>query len=268
MKTKKIHIKSADMSEERIKELEAAPFEKKPASEAERAVIVKEALRKLLVGIGLIVAEIVLYLIVDSFGMPSNGIARIGFIIILVGGIGFILKLVFGSLSDFCTLFRDIRNKSPQQAIDTFFHVVLLGNDTSDFDKKLVRYSYGTLQRMIPEIIAVDYKKFENYLVGFRSTIRQIVDNKYKNIFKKTTPSAAYQYGISYEFANEEKTASETHMSKTRLVLTFSEEKTDQKSNKSKSVRYAVFDITLELLLIKSGKFWFVADPMPAYEFI
>ncbi|MDR0992389.1 MAG: hypothetical protein LBL87_05760 [Ruminococcus sp.] len=260
MKTKKIHIKSADISDDRIKELEAAPLEKRAMSEAERAVIGKNTIVFFLTGIGLIVAAIALTLL----GSSASKLVIIIFLVLLIGGI----KIAVGSLADFCNSFRDIRNKTPEQAISNFFYVVLIGNDTSEFDKKLVSYSYGALQRMIPELISVDYKEFENYLVNFRRTIQQTADGKYKDIFKTTSPPVGYQYGISYEFANEEKTASETHMSKSKIVLTFYEQKTDPKSNKSKSVRYAVFDITLELLLIKSGKFWFVADPMPAYDFI
>ncbi|MDR0991418.1 MAG: hypothetical protein LBL87_00770 [Ruminococcus sp.] len=44
MKTKRIQIKSADLSDERIKELAAAPFEKNAASKEECGLYIGRAL--------------------------------------------------------------------------------------------------------------------------------------------------------------------------------------------------------------------------------
>jgi hypothetical protein len=101
--------------------------------------------------------------------------------------------------------------------------------------------------------------KFNGYLSAFRKTIRQSAENAYKEGFNKATPPEVYQSEISFYFDEDEKTVSETHMSKTRVKVAFFEPQSGAK------VVYVEFDITLELLLLKSGKFWFVADPMPEY---
>jgi hypothetical protein len=252
MKKIKIHIKSADISEKRIKELEDAPFEKNVMSESELDVIGKDIVLQLFVGIAMIIAAIVLAIIFDTASSKLMGII---FIVLLIGGV----MATLTSIIRFIAVFADIRSKTPREAIRAFFEVVMLGNGSFNSEYKFVPYAYGALRRMIPELISVDYEKFENYLEDFIKIIQQNAASGYREAFCESPLSALNGYKVLYEFSDEEKTASETHLSKTMATLVFAKEENDQK------VGYAVFNITLELLLIKSGKFWFVADPMPEF---
>jgi hypothetical protein len=255
MNTKKILIKSADISEERIKELAAMPVEKRTVSEAERATYTKSAIFSFLLGIGMIILGGLL-----AFTPFVEGYGAFGIIALLIGGVIFIIK----SPIYYYRNFRDIRNKTSEKALITFFNDVLMGGDFDDFDKKLTSYSYGVLRRMIPELYVLDYKEYTDYLRDFRIKIKQSVDNGYSEFFNDSPPPYEYRLNLSFDFAKDEKTSTETHMSKTKAVLKYYLHST--KTNNR--IYYVDFDVTLELLLIKSGDFWFVADPMPEYTVI
>jgi hypothetical protein len=248
MKTIKLHIKSADISEERIKELEAAPLNKKPVTKEELAVHAGNAFAVLIIGVGMIIVAIVLTLV----GLAEVGFFSVILLVLLIAGIVFVIK----SFVDLFKSFRKLRYKTPEQAISTFFETVLM----TDFDKKQVKYSYNSLMRMMPEINSIEFKEYNKYLTDFRYTVVRYVNNAYKEVLGKTTTPDIIP-AISYDYSPPETTATETHMSKTRVNVTFLESLVEP------YVGYINFDITLELLLIKSGKYWFVADPLPEFTF-
>ncbi|MDR0991663.1 MAG: PspC domain-containing protein [Ruminococcus sp.] len=273
MKKIKIHIKSADISKERtkrIKEFYDAPSKKSKAAETKRVETRKNAIDNLIFAVGAIVAEIVVLLIVSKFGIPP-GLIRIGFLIFLIGGISLILRALIASIIGFCALLSLRNNKAPEQpnlwsetseeAITTFFQVILTDNGKVDFDEDSIQITYEILLEMIPNFTSV-LKEFKGYLFDFRKTFREHIDSGYKEVFDKSTPPDIYKSEISYDFAELEKTDSEKYMSKTRIKVTYFTPESNVDAG------YVVFDINLELLLINSGKFWSVADPMPAYTFI
>jgi hypothetical protein len=273
MKTKKILIKSADISTERMAELYDAVPKNIEDLEGQRAVSAKNALSNLLFAVGLIVGEILLFLIVSKFGMPASPAARIGFLILFIGGISLILRLIFASLYEFLALSKSILKKEPEapkpsnlwienseQAIRRFFEFVLIGNKKLDFDEQSVQDSYQYLLDTIPRL-NVELSEFNNYLTDFRKAIRQSAESVYKEVFDTSTTPEICISQISFDFAVMERTVATTHMSKTKVKVTLSDAQSDANST------FVQFDINLELLLIKSGNFWFVADPMPEYTF-
>jgi hypothetical protein len=252
MQKTKIHFKSAEISKERIQELAAAPFLKKSLSAEERAND-KETLLILFIGVGMIIASIVLAIIAGS---SDNKLLAYLFLFLFFGGIW----VVYKALPAFIYLFRNKRSKTPEKAISAFFECVLIGDDDIKFARKSVSYAYHYLRQITPENISVNYNDFEDYLTHFRNAVKQIFASNYREIFNVKSPPTKYVYKVDMcDYGKEEITSSKTIISHPRFAWVFTTEKDN------KAVPFAEFEVTLDLLLIKSGKFWFVADPMPEY---
>jgi hypothetical protein len=266
MKKVIMHIKSANISGERIKQLADAPLKRRVPKKGESATYNKIAINDLLTIVALIIGLIGSIIIIPLLAESDSTFILIicSFLCIFVFSLLYaILKGTYMSIVGYVKLlFRDVRNETSEEAVRMFFKVVLIGDDTQNFNEKSVSYSYGIFQRMIPEIIAVDNEKFDNYLVNFRNLIQQTVDNEYRKFYNKLTPPDSYNYRIILSLDNEEREGFIAHKSKAMVKVIFFEPPSDANSG------YVEFDILLELLLIKSGKFWFVADPMPAYTVI
>jgi hypothetical protein len=252
MKTRKIHIKSADISEERLKQLVAAPFEKRAIPIKER---VKKAIGFFLCGVLLLIGAIVFIALDLPYGLSTTFIA----LACPLGGI----VLIIISIIELCTKFQDFRKKSAENAISSFF-IILFGEDI-DFDKKVVSLSYDAFMRMLPEMNVVDNEKFIDYLVNFRKTIRQTLDNDYQEVIKTSNSQEKYLNQLSFNPINVKNETHEIYKVNQTCELNFYVNHTEQNSNEIERLYYTRYDITLDLLLIKSGECWVLADPMPDY---
>jgi hypothetical protein len=263
MKKIKIHIKSADISEERYKELTAVPFKKRPPSKEEKAKHSKLTIVNILTCVGMLLASNVSAGIGLFVGKDLDiELLAIFFYVITLGLIYAGFKGMYATLKGhFGYIFKDTRNKTPEQAITSFFKVFSIDDYSHDFDKEIVPNSYDAFLGMTPELISVEYDKFYNYLKNFRNMIQQFVERGYKDFFNVSTLPDGHLSVISHDIPKEYKRAAYTFMSKTIAYLKFY--KINQQN--FESMYYAEFEIELELLLIKSGQFWFVTDPMPTY---
>jgi hypothetical protein len=260
MKTHKISIKSADIPEERIRELSAAPFPKKPPSEEERKIYIKRALIWLLITVV---------------------IAAVGFVITYVlhrrirGVVAFLFAAITlcVAVGDFAKLFKDIRQTSPKAALRQYLDVILLGDDSDKFTKKSLSYAYSSLCRLIPDSVLCTRVDFENYVGKFRKDIERKHNEGYDDVFLKDFNVNDNAVARIECVKIDEKSGADCNFCNGVFTVVYAE----QTTNKAKSgtlskttteaKEYARFEVTFEVLLVKSGKYYFFADPMPEINF-
>jgi hypothetical protein len=260
MKTHKISIKSADIPEARIGELAAAPFPKKPPSEEERKIYIKRAL------IWLLITVI---------------IAAVGFVITYVlhrrirGVVAFLFAAITFcvAVGDFTKLFKDIRRTDPKAVLWQYLNVILLGDDSDKFAKKSLSYAYSSLCRLIPDSVLCKRVDFENYVGRFREYIKRKHNEGYDDVFLKDFNENDNAVARIECVKIDEKQSGDVNFCSGVFTVVYAE----QTTNKAKSgtlskttteaKEYARFEATFEILLIKSGKYYFFADPMPEISF-
>jgi hypothetical protein len=261
MKKVKLHIKSADISDERIKELANAPFEKRPASKEELDVHVN----RLLITITLYVVSVIIGFSVNKGNTDTLFdvlVMILAWVMILAGVIGIPVSVI-----NFVLKIRDVRNVTVEAAISYFFNTVLMSDIMKDIYMKSLTYSYKSFMRMIPEMCTVDFEKFSEYIVNFRKKIREIVENEFKETFKTSTLPDNYESQLSPDPVNIKIETAEMCMTHTWCGLNFYVEQRAVDSNESERLDYVRFDISLDVLIIKSSEFRFLADPMLEFTF-
>jgi hypothetical protein len=201
----------------------------------------------------------VLHVIIRSSDLPI-----IPVIVWLSIPIGIVLIIL--SIRELSKIFWDKRCKNPEKAVLSFYKVVLMGDDSDNFNSKSISYSYNSLLRMLPEISAVDFEKFSDWLGNFRKMIHETVDNDYKEVLKKSDPPGTYLSEVSFDPIKIKEKSTDLYIAKTRCIIHYYIDPSNQQ-NEDARVDYADFVINFEMLLIKSDKFWFLADPMPEYTF-
>jgi hypothetical protein len=254
MRTHKILIKSKDISDEQIKELASATFERKPPSDTEK----KHYRKSLLKNIGLGIA------------LTAVGIFLLGFGWLFRGGAALILGVLFfvSAFSDFSKLYRDVRKTKPEDAIRSFLESVLIGDDSQNFGKKSEKYAYDSLCRMVPDFVPFSEADFTRYIQGFRAYIKEKVtggyDDTFLEEFREKDPAKALILRLAPGKATQR--LENAYMYNVEYSIEYSAISREDKRKKgtaAKSVPYARFVISFEVLLINSDKFWFLSDPLP-----
>jgi hypothetical protein len=256
MRTHKILIKSKDFSDEQIKELTAAKFEKRPPTANEKKIYVKSALKNFLIG-----------MVGAVFGIVTLGLGYL-----LWAGIGFLAGVLFiiTAIMELAKISKDIRKTKPEDAVMAFLDVVLIGDDSNYFNKKSENYAYDSLCRMVPDFVPFSEVEFSRYISGFREFIKEKVTGDYddtfleefldktaaKDVILRDAPGKAFQkaenaftYSVDY----------------TIEYSAISREENRKRGTAAKSAPYARFLISFDVLLIKSDEYWFFADPMPEW---
>ncbi|MDR0903167.1 MAG: hypothetical protein LBM59_00870 [Ruminococcus sp.] len=257
MNTHKILVKSANIPEERIRELAAAPFPKKPPTDEARKVYVKAALKQFLLSILIAAGGAAVYLLS----------ARRRFLAILILVVAVIIFIV--AISHFLKLFKDIRETNPKAVLRQFLHTILLGYDSDIFGKKSVSYAYSELLRLIPDAVLCKKVDFERYLTNFREYIRRKHNESYDDVFLKDFNEKREAVPIIKNVSFSEQGGGIYNAVFTvEYIEQGKQESGKLSSSKPKAKDYARFEVTFEVLLIKSGQFYFFADPMPEISFI
>jgi hypothetical protein len=262
MKTHKISINSKDITENRIKELASAPFVKKRPSKEEKKIYLKNFLYFFIAALCGIVITIIL------FALRRRIIALFIFLLSLIA--------VFVSLSELIKAFKDIRQKDAKATIKDFISIVIMGNDSSTFEKKSTKYAFDSMIRMVPDIISPDEAAFISYIEPIREYIKSNVINDYVEFVRKDRDIAIHEfnkketaYGTTKCIKFDETTIIPDTASKISAVyvIEFSSFADPDQKNKNdfKMEPYTSFLFELDIIMIKTKGFWFLADPIPAF---
>ncbi|MDR0992027.1 MAG: hypothetical protein LBL87_03900 [Ruminococcus sp.] len=256
MRTHKIHIKSKDISDEQIKKLTAAKFEKRPPTGIEKKTYIKSFVKNLSI----------------SLGAAAFGIVTLGMGWLLFAGVGLIGGLLFliTAISELAKLYKDIRKTKPEDAVKAFLEVVLLGDDSDNFNKKSEEYAYNSLCRMVPDFVPFSEADFTRYIQGFRSFIKEKVtggyDDTFLEDFREKDPAKKIILRVAPGKAAQRAENAFTYNVEYSIEYSaVSREESRKRGTAAKSAPYARFLISFEVLLINSDKYWFLADPMPEW---
>ena len=251
-------------------ELVSTPFERKPISPVERNSIIKRGFFWLGVSVFCLVAGFVGFLIGrQGAGSAGSGmVSFMGLVIMLGCPIGLII-----AISTFFGLIKDPRSKTPEAGLNNYITRVIVGDDSDDFSKKSIDYAFSVLRRLVPDSLIPEQKAFEAYLTGLRSEIREAIRNHYAEYMNKTVEEISKDGGWSYGISNigiatgsclSTPISNGITESKCEFILTHSIN--EQQGGKSVQVPYSQVKIVIEAVVVQSGGFWFVYDPMPEYR--
>jgi hypothetical protein len=261
LRTTKILIKSAEISDERIKELANAKFEKKPPTDEEKKSYIKKAVTFSLIALAIAAAGIVCFYI-------SRRILAIGILLIAI-------FFLLGALLQFLEIFKDIRKTDAKSAIRAFLQVVLLGDDSDVPNKKSVSYAYDSMYRMVPEKVYFNKIDFCKYIDSFRELLKDKINKGYDDAFlKDLSGNETLLHSLECVKFDEVKANGAVNCKCTFDLSYYHIENIKQQSGKldngGKTVKttYARFQISFEVMLIRSDKYVFLADPMPEVSII
>jgi hypothetical protein len=254
MRTHKILIKSKEIPDEQIKKLTTAKFEKRPATDIEKKTYIKSSLKNLLIS-----------LVCTAFGILTFAGGWLIFGAIgLIGGLIFIIT----AITEFAKLFKDIRKTKPEDAVRALLEVVLIGDDSNNFDKKSEKYAYNSLCRMVPDFVPFTEADFTRYIGEFRAYIKEKVTGGYDDTFLEDFPKNGTANAVILRQAPGKATVKteNAYMYNVDYSIEYSavsKEEARKRGTAAKAAPYARFVVTFEVLLINSDKYWFLADPLP-----
>jgi hypothetical protein len=261
MKTTKILIKSAEIPDERTKELGNADFTKKPPTAEEKKIYIKKAATMLLLSLG-----------VAFFGVLVFFIRRR---IIATGILIMAIIVLISALLEFLKLFKDMRKTDAKSAINAFLRVVLLGDDSAVPNKKSVLYAYDSMYRMVPEKVYFNKIDFYKYIENFRELLKDNINKGYDDVFlKDLSGKESLLYNLECVKFDEVNANGAVNCNCTFNLSYYEVERKKQQSGKlstgGKTVNkiYARFQIFFDVMLIRTDKYIFLADSMPEFSVI
>jgi hypothetical protein len=243
---------------ELIRLLSSAPFPRKPLSKPERDTYVKSWSRFLLYSLPLIGIPAIIDVISSYVGYISIYIAVFA-VISVICGIGCIV-ISFGEI---IKAIKDPRPKTPEAAVTSFLKNVLIGSDTYNILEKSTSFAYHKLRRLIPDEIPIDADDFKSYIKSFRAPAFTFLAKMHQKYIRGTFKER--YYNEKYKILKTTSEAGESFVTvKMFFNVDFCERAFGQYADHNYS--YADLIISIEITLVRSGKFWIITDPMPKWE--
>jgi hypothetical protein len=243
----------------RIEELAASHFPRKPLSIPERNLYIKTASRFLIYSVCTFGIFAVIWVIVSYQGYFHTLTAVLAFLSLIASVVCFII-----AVRELIKAIKEPRPKSPEAAIASFLKDVLIGSETTKFMEKSTEFAYQKLRRMTPDEIPIDREEFGEYIRGFRAGAFTFLAKMHHRYFggelKERDLSEKYHI---LESICEEKGDGFVRL-KMLIDADFRQWAIAKKGDKTHS--YADLIISIEMTLVRAGKFWIIADPMPKWE--
>jgi hypothetical protein len=243
----------------KINELAASPFPRKPLSIPERNAYIKTGARFLIYSVPLLGIPAAIWVVVSYVGYYYTYIAIIA-IASLIASV-FCFAVAVGEL---IKAIKDPRPTSPDAAITSYVKNVLIGSDTANFLEKSTEFAYHKLRRMTPDEIPIDREEFGDYIRGFRAGAFTFLAKMHQSYFG----NAYRERALSEKYHILKTVCEEKGDGFVRLKMFFDadfrERGFGQDADKTHS--YADLIISIEMTLVRAGKFWIIADPMPKWE--
>jgi hypothetical protein len=244
--------------DEQVRLLSSAPFPRKPLSKIERDTYIKTGSRFLLYSLPLLGIPAIIWVVSSYVGSVYYYIIAIALIMLICA--------VYCIITAFCELIKaikDPRPKTPEEATTSFLKNVLIGSDTYNFLEKSTEFAYQKLRRLVPDEIPIDIEQFDSYIKGFRAAAFTFLAKMHQGNISST---------FKEEYLNEKykilKTTTEdgngTLKMKTFFDVDFRERGFGQYAYHNYTYANLIFSI--EITLVRSGKFWIITDPMPKWE--
>jgi hypothetical protein len=178
--------------------------------------------------------------------------------------------LIFCSIFELTKIFRDIRERKPENALRSFLEVVLLGDDNDRFKYKSPAYAYSSLCRMLPDILCPGERVFLSYLEGFRDFVKMKIYDDYDSVFLADFPVNYHTKPAfkSIEATETKRISENAAFFKAQICFEYSaisKAEAKKRGTAAKAQVYSRFAVTFDVLMIQSDGFWFIADPMTEY---
>lgn len=255
MKKYTVEIKGAHIEDERIRELSAVPFPRKPVSKEEKKAYIKNFSFFFIVGL--------VFIIINMFLINYN-LWSFSLIVFVIS-----FGLFYLSFTEIFKIPKDMRGKTPKDAITKFIEVVLIGSDSTVFKEKSVEFAFNSLQRMVPEIISPNEQDFKKYIVPIRENIEKKVKSAYIENFQKVFGENDTANGVVEFVRIEENKRLHGNGSnvKAKFKIKYHNFYKSEKNIKNypNNAIYAEFSLDFDIVMIRSDEFWFFADPMPEF---
>lgn len=247
-----IQGKRPDQTE--FEKLSRLPFGRGLPGEAE----VKDALKGFLIGI---LVGVVLFFfgrwVISHFVGPGVLIVGYGGAYIAAPG------LVILGLSSLFKLFRSAHKKKPANALQWVWMTSILGDDAVGERFGKLPYSLSTMRRLLPEGTGFDKTVFGEYITALRDAMAKAADETTSPL--KTCDWHESGPNKSCKITEDNELLPDLH--ELKAIITYDDQLAlTNSNNKTRYMTSAKLELHITQYYIRSGKYWFPYDFMPAFQ--
>ena len=171
------------------------------------------------------------------------------------------ISVIFGFVSLF-KLFRSAHKKKAADALQWAWMVSVLGDDAAGERFGKLPYSLSTMRRLLPEGTGFEAGSFGEYVTALRGAMAKAADE---------TASALRVGGWHESGPNKSCRVTEDNellpnLHELKAVITYNDQLALTNNNKTKYMTSAMLELHVTQYYIRSGKYWFPYDVMPAFQ--
>ena len=171
------------------------------------------------------------------------------------------ISVIFGFVS-LSKLFRSAHKKKAADALQWAWMVSVLGDDAAGERFGKLPYSLSTMRRLLPEGADFAAGTFEEYVTAFRGALAKAADET----AAKLRVGGWHESGPNKSCKITEDNELLPNLHELKAVITYNDQLALTNNNKTKYMTSAMLELHITQYYIRSGKYWFPYDVMPAFQ--
>lgn len=171
--------------------------------------------------------------------------------------------LVIFGLSSLFKLFRSAHKKKPANALQWAWMTSILGEDAVGERFGKLPYSLSTMRRLLPEGTGFDETVFGEYITALRDAMAKAADETTSPL--KTGGWHESGPNKSCKITEDNELLPDLH--ELKAIITYNDQLAlTNSNNKTRYMTSAKLELHITQYYIRSGKYWFPYDFMPAFQ--
>lgn len=171
------------------------------------------------------------------------------------------ISVIFGFVSLF-KLFRSAHKKKAADALQWAWMVSVLGDDAAGERFGKLPYSLSTMRRLLPEGTGFEAGSFGEYVTALRAAMSAAADETTAELrvggWHESGPNKSCKITEDNELL--------PNLHELKAVVTYNDQLALTNNNKTKYMTSAMLELHVTQYYIRSGKYWFPYDVMPAFQ--
>lgn len=172
------------------------------------------------------------------------------------------ISVIFGFVSLF-KLFRSAHKKKASDALQWAWMTSILGEDAVGERFGKLPYSLSTMRRLLPEGTGFDTGTFEEYVRSFRTAMSAAADETTAEL----RVGGWHESGPNKSCRIVEEREILPNLHELKAIITYNDQLAlTNNNNKTRYMTSAMLELHITQYYIRSGKYWFPYDMMPAFQ--